>query len=228
MAHTATVLRKRDENPAWFNIFEHSWAKVTMWGRRVAGKWNYGIEQAILCGQVPSVKSVAGSSQFRDTGCELEVFQMAQAMEFFKEYFQKTLGEERFQVLQTMWLTGRLDSKIAPPVAARRKDFQPRDFVFVALEAQEGMPTDFLNMAGVAEKQSLLQKLHSSLLQEQRAWRSHLAKVKCFEDCALGDFNSQVAKQQDKLEEAWASHKRHWFHTHTALDCSVRPMVCLG
>ena len=82
-------LRKRDENPTWFKIFEHSWGEVTMWSRRVAGKWDYGIEQAILCGQVPSVKSVAGSSQFRDTGCELEVFQMAQAMEFFmKDDFQ--------------------------------------------------------------------------------------------------------------------------------------------
>ena len=66
--------RKKEENPLWRAIHAHSWSGVTMWAKRVAGKWDYKIAQVIKSGQAPAVKSPVTASQYRDSGKELEVF----------------------------------------------------------------------------------------------------------------------------------------------------------
>ena len=108
-----------------------------------------------------------------------------------------------YNVVMEQFLTGWLDAKILPAVLAKRKDFRPAEFSFLLLENQDSMESlDFLSL-GSSDQQEKLQKLHKQLCIEQAAWRTHLAKLKAHEDAALGDFNQQIMRQQDALDEAW-------------------------
>ena len=186
--------RKKDENPLWHAIHAHSWSAVTMWAKRVAGKWDYKIAQVIKSGQAPAVKSPVTASQYRDSGKELEVFQMCQTMSYYDEHFKK-------------------------------KDFRPAEFSFLLLENQDSMESlDFLSL-GSSDQQEKLRKLQKQLCVEQAAWRTHLAKLKAHEDAALGDFNQQVMRQQDALDEAWKEQKTLNLQIHVSDSCSAGALL---
>ena len=127
---------------------------------------------------------------------------MCQTMSYYDEHFKKNLPPHQYDMVMEQFLTGRLDAKILPAVLAKRKDFRPAEFSFFLLENQDSMESlDFLSL-GSSDQQEKLQKLHKQLCVEQAAWRTHLAKLKAHEDAALGDFNQQVMRQQDALDEA--------------------------
>ncbi|CAK9105168.1 Uncharacterized protein SCF082_LOCUS49026, partial [Durusdinium trenchii] len=192
---------KKEDNPLWHAIHEHSWDKVTTWAQRVSGKWDHRMQQALKAGQALSYKNGAVAADMRDSGKELNVWYMAQAMCYFDDHFQKALKPDRFDQVKSDWLAGKLDTQILPAVLAKRKDFQPRDFQFVLLEQQDALSgLNFLSL-GSSEKQESLQRLHKQLGQEQKAWRAHMAKVKAHEDSSMGSFNRQVSRQQEALEE---------------------------
>ena len=217
--------RKKEENPLWHAIHAHSWSGVTMWAKRVAGKWDYKIAQVIKSGQAPAVKSPVTASQYRDSGKELEVFQMCQTMSYYDEHFKKNLPPHQYDMVMEQFLTGRLDAKILPAVLAKRKDFRPAEFSFLLLENQDSMESlDFLSL-GSSDQQEKLQKLHKQLCVEQAAWRTHLAKLKAHEDAALGDFNQQVMRQQDALDEAWKEQKTLNLQIHVSDSCSAGALL---
>ena len=123
--------------------------------------------------------------------------------ELLYEHFKKNLPPHQYDMVMEQFLTGRLDAKILPAVLAKRKDFRPAEFSFLLLENQDSMESlDFLSL-GSSDQQEKLRKLRKQLCVEQAAWRTHLAKLKAHEDAALGDFNQQVMRQQDALDEAW-------------------------
>eukprot|EP00913_Durusdinium_trenchii_P001026 g944.t1 len=154
----------------------------------------------------------------RDSGKELNVWYMAQAMCYFDDHFQKALKPDRFDQVKSDWLAGKLDTQILPAVLAKRKDFQPRDFQFVLLEQQDALSgLNFLSL-GSSEKQESLQRLHKQLGQEQKAWRAHMAKVKAHEDSSMGSFNRQVSRQQEALEEAWQEQSTKFIQVFSCAD----------
>ena len=77
----------------------------------MAGKWDYKIAQVIKSGQAPAVKSPVAASQYRDSGKELEVFQMCQTMSYYDEHFRKNLPPHQYDMVMEQFLTGRLDCK---------------------------------------------------------------------------------------------------------------------
>ena len=136
-------------------------------------EWDYKIAQVIKSGQAPAVKSPVTASQYRDSGKELEVFQMCQTMSYYDEHFKKNLPPHQYDMVMEQFLTGRLDAKILPAVLAKRKDFRPAEFSFLLLENQDSMESlDFLSL-GSSDQQEKLQKLHKQLCAEQAAWRTH-------------------------------------------------------
>ena len=119
-------------------------------------------------------------------------------------------------MVMEQFLTGRLDAKILPAVL----DFRPAEFSFLLLENQDSMESlDFLSL-GSSDQQEKLQKLRKQLCVEQAAWRTHLAKLKAYEDAALGDFNQQVMRQQDASDEAWKEQKTLNLQIHVSDSCS--------
>ncbi|CAJ1446416.1 unnamed protein product [Effrenium voratum] len=224
---------KKEENPVWHAIHGHSWEKVEWWARRVYGKWEHKISQVIQAGQVPAVKSSTGCAPFRDSGKELEIYCMAQLMQHYNHAFVKMLPQDRYKELMTMWNSGLVDSKVMPAIMAKRKEFEPRDLAFLALQ-DDRAPRDFLNPAGTAEKQEALKRLVKQLQHEQRAWRVYLQKAKASDDMQRGDWNVQVARQQERLEEAWqslssgeASKKAEEAAKAIALSCSTDPQMAI-
>ncbi|CAJ1396675.1 unnamed protein product [Effrenium voratum] len=211
---------KKEENPVWHAIHGHSWEKVEWWARRVYGKWEHKISQVIQAGQVPAVKSSTGCAPFRDSGKELEIYCMAQLMQHYNHAFVKMLPQDRYKELMTMWNSGLVDSKVMPAIMAKRKEFEPRDLAFLALQ-DDRAPRNFLNPAGTAEKQEALKRLVKQLQHEQRAWRVYLQKAKASDDMQRGDWNVQVARQQERLEEAWQSLSSAWCVTTAAKDLST-------
>ena len=210
--------RKKEDNPLWHAIHEHSWDKVTTWAQRVSGKWDHRMQQALKAGQALSYKNGAVAADMRDSGKELNVWYMAQAMCYFDDHFQKALKPDRFDQVKSDWLAGKLDTQILPAVLAKRKDFQPRDFQFVLLEQQDALSgLNFLSL-GSSEKQESLQRLHKQLGQEQKAWRAHMAKVKAHEDSSMGSFNRQVSRQQEALEEAWQEQSTKFIQVFSCAD----------
>ncbi|CAJ1374653.1 unnamed protein product [Effrenium voratum] len=183
---------KKEENPVWHAIHGHSWEKVEWWARRVYGKWEHKISQVIQAGQV-----------------------------HYNHAFVKMLPQDRYKELMTMWNSGLVDSKVMPAIMAKRKEFEPRDLAFLALQ-DDRAPRDFLNPAGTAEKQEALKRLVKQLQHEQRAWRVYLQKAKASDDMQRGDWNVQVARQQERLEEAWQSLSSAWCVTTAAKDTAVR------
>ena len=217
--------RKKEENPLWHAIHGHSWRAVTMWAKRVAGKWDYKIAQVIKSGQAPAIKSPVSASQYRDSGKELEVVQMCQTMSYYDEHLKKNLPPHQYDMVMEQFLTGRLDAKNLPAVLAKRKDFRPAEFSFLLLENQDSVESlDFLSL-GSSDQQEKLQKLHKQLRIEQAAWRTHLAKLKAHEDAALGDFNQQVMRQQDALDEAWKEQKTLNLQIHVSDSCSAGALL---
>ncbi|CAK9056383.1 Uncharacterized protein SCF082_LOCUS30386 [Durusdinium trenchii] len=209
---------KKEDNPLWHAIHEHSWDKVTTWAQRVSGKWDHRMQQALKAGQALSYKNGAVAADMRDSGKELNVWYMAQAMCYFDDHFQKALKPDRFDQVKSDWLAGKLDTQILPAVLAKRKDFQPRDFQFVLLEQQDALSgLNFLSL-GSSEKQESLQRLHKQLGQEQKAWRAHMAKVKAHEDSSMGSFNRQVSRQQEALEEAWQEQSTKFIQVFSCAD----------
>ena len=130
-----------------------------MWAKRVAGKWDYKIAQVIKSGQAPAVKSPVTASQYRDSGKELEIFQMCQTMSYYDEHFKKNLPPHQYDMVMEQFLTGRLDAKILPAVLAKRKDFRPAEFSFLLLENQDSMESlDFLSL-GSSDQQEKSQAI---------------------------------------------------------------------
>ncbi|CAJ1445014.1 unnamed protein product, partial [Effrenium voratum] len=119
---------------------------------------------------------------FRDSK-ELEIYCMAQLMQHYNHAFVKMLSQDRYQELMTMWNSGLVDSKSMPAIMAKRKEFEPRDLAFLALQ-DDRAPRDFLNPAGTAEKQDqeALKRLVKQLQHEQRAWWVYLQKAKASDD----------------------------------------------
>ncbi|CAJ1376319.1 unnamed protein product [Effrenium voratum] len=183
-------------------IHGHSWEKVEWWARRVYGKREHKISQVIQAGQVPAVKSSTGCAPFRDSGKELEIYCMAQLMQ---HAFVKMLPQDRYKELMTMWNSGLVYSKVMPAIMAKRKEFEPRDLAFLALQ----------------DDPEALKRLVKQLQHEQRAWRVYLQKAKASDDMQRGDWNVQVARQQERLEEAWQSLSSAWCVTTAAKDLST-------
>ena len=217
MPFRPTILRKKEENPLWHGIFAHSPEKVTMWAKRAKGKWDYKMAQIIASGQVPS-RGQQALAQLRDPGNELHVFQMAQCMQHYDGHFKEILSPDRYAELQDQWTTGRLDHLLQPTVMAKRKDFSPKDFTFLLMEKQALSVSSFL--AGSSTKQEELKKLLKQLSMEQKTWRTYMAQVKAHEDGLLGDFNNQVAQQQEALQQAWEEHKQAFFSVQATASCS--------
>ena len=150
---------------------------------------------------------------------------MCQTMGYYDEQLKKNLPPHQYDMVMEQFLTGRLDAKILPAVLAKRKDFRPAEFSFLLLENQDSMESlDFLSL-GSSNQQEKLQKLHKQLWVEQAAWRTHLAKLKAHEDAALGDFNQQVMRQQDALDEAWKEQKTLNLQIHVSDSCSAGALL---
>ena len=77
---------------------------------------------------------------------------MAHLMQHYNHAFVKMLPQDRYKELMTMWNSGLVDSKVMPAIMAKRKEFEPRDLAFLALQDDRAF-RDFLNPAGTAEKQ---------------------------------------------------------------------------
>ena len=78
---------------------------------------------------------------------------------------------------------------------------------------------DFLSL-GSPDQQEKLQKLRKQLCIEQAAW-----KLKAHEDAALVDFNQQVMRQQDALDEAWKEQKTLNLQIHVSDSCSAGALL---
>ncbi|CAJ1372901.1 unnamed protein product [Effrenium voratum] len=105
-------------------------------------------------------------------------------------------------------------------VTAKRKEFKAKDFVFVVQDSS-APSRDFLNDATSQQKCEALLKMHRQLTHEQKAWRTHLQRLKAFEDFELSDWNTQTARQEEKLEEAWSTHSLAFYQVHEASDIAA-------
>ena len=150
------------------------------------------------------VKSPVTASQYRDSGKELEVFQMCQTMSYHDEHFKKNLPPHQYDMVMEQFLTGRLDAKFLPAVLAKRKDFRPAEFSFQISRRS-------------------CESCASNCVSSRR--RTHLAKLKAHEDAALGDFNQQVMRQQDVLDETWKEQKTLNLQIHVSDSCSAGALL---
>ena len=190
------------DNPTWHRIFQVTPSKVHWWLRRVKGRFDAQIAQALAQGKVPNVRNYG--SNYRDSDPHL-VWKMSCLWTTLHDEVRKTKSAGRCEELELMFTRGALDRDLKDKVTIMDPTFISTEVRFVGdaegPSESSGVQGSSLDEANSQKQFADLKVFAAELKADSTRFKQHNMQRKAFEDSARADVTSQRERAHDRRLE---------------------------